>query len=1028
MNEKEKKQTSKPTLEELLTSKESLPVAKRNLKNSTPNMEKNPTKRNAKISSLENLLSNTNTISPPSTPFVGISTSKNVVDSSIADYNPIAVNSTTTTEKEIRLDISQEKTEYPQNETDDSTCTTDYEDVTSDYEIGEECARQSNKSNVKGKADSTISDSIGSRKSFAESAYEAISENEKVNEAIGTAYRSVKNHIIGNELTSKQSGSKKKKQKKKKYKSEPSQDAIPIESIWNGIVKTTSGQYVKILEILPINFNDFSINEKQDVVRSFGSIFMNGPTLIHLKTIVDKSNPARIISYIKSQCEEEKWKHGIANEVVDCAQDVINKIIDISNNSALSHRYFLSYRYEGNSSDPEDIYNDLETTKISIMQAFANCGNVVVDNVLDNATVAVGEILYYCLNRNSCREESLQQRINRVMHDYDLYNKSVHKNYIPKDVDFLGCKGLYFGKGDDYWYQDGRYKTSFTLMTKGYPSYVEPGWLNHFTDLGDGTELDVFIQKYPHDITEDSLSQYTRLVRVSAQNTNNSEKYMEKASKVQNNTFVVNKMKAQQDLFDVCTIITISADTIHDLRFKKTAIIKNLTKKQLYVEEAVYNCKEYYLSTLPLLYVPSAIFKRNKRNFLTESLESLYIYNSYEFFDPHGYVLGEHMNPNNKSVVSINNFSYPNPHIAIFGMSGSGKTFSTEVIARAMRIVGIRVFFILPVKGHEYKRGCQAVAGQYIQFGPGCNQRINICEIRPAQEVDRNIMQELGVTETSLLAQKITSLLTWLQLNRLRDPISLEEMDIITNELSAMYQSFGFTDDNDSAWLDKEHGIVRPSPIISDMYDRFKLNPYLDRAATSIKKYVTGSCKNMNGPTNIDYDNKYNCIDVDESKIPKDLLPAFLFTAYDWVYSLIKENCLSLDCVVFDEIWKLLVNEYTSDQVKEMIKILRGYGGAMITATQDINDYLDNPAGRAILSNTATKIIMHMEKPEGSRLAKELGLSESDVSTFLRFGRGQVLLLTGQHRVFVNIKSSDKELRDFTTDPKVLKQLYKSSE
>lgn len=184
----------------------------------------------------------------------------------------------------------------------------------------------------------------------------------------------------------------------------------------------------------------------------------------------------------------------------------------------------------------------------------------------------------------------------------------------------------------------------------------------------------------------------------------------------------------------------------------------------------------------------------------------------------------------------------------------------------------------------------------------------------------------------------------------------------------------------------------------------------------------------MNGPTNIDYDNKYNCIDVDESKIPKDLLPAFLFTAYDWVYSLIKENCLSLDCVVFDEIWKLLVNEYTSDQVKEMIKILRGYGGAMITATQDINDYLDNPAGRAILSNTATKIIMHMEKTEGSRLAKELGLSESDVSTFLRFGRGQALLLTGQHRVFVNIKSSDKELRDFTTDPKVLKQLYKSSE
>ncbi len=593
-------------------------------------------------------------------------------------------------------------------------------------------------------------------------------------------------------------------------------------------------------------------------------------------------------------------------------------------------------------------------------------------------------------------------------------------------MDFLGCKGLYFGRGDDYWYQDGVYKTSFTLMSKGYPSYVEPGWLNHFTGLGQGTELDVYIRKYPHDITEDSLSQYTRLVRVSAQNTNNRDKYMEKASKVQNNAFVVDKMKAQQDLFDVCIIITISADSIRDLRFRKTAYLKEFNKKKLFVEEASYNCKEYYLSTLPLMYVSSAIFKRNKRNFLTESLESLYIYNSHEFFDPHGYVLGENMNSNNKSVVSINNFSYPNPHISIFGMSGSGKTFSTEVIARAMRVVGIRVFFILPVKGYEYRKGCQALGGQYIKLGPGCKQRINICEIRPSQTIDRNALLETDVVENPLLAQKITSLITWLQLNRLRDPITLEEMDIISNELSDLYYSFGFTNDNNSVWLNKEDGIIRPSPIISDIYDRFKLNPRLERAASSIRKYVSGSCMNMNGPTNIDYNNKYNCIDVDESQIPKDLLPAFLYTACDWVYSLVKENRLSYDAVVFDEIWKLLVNEYAAEQIKEMIKILRGYGGAVITATQDINDYLDNPAGRAILSNTATKIIMHLEKPEGKKLAKELGLSDEDVNLFSIFGRGQALLLTGVHRILVNIRASEKEVKDFTTDTSVLRQFYEN--
>lgn len=1022
MSEKERKQTSKQTLEELLTSNDPLHGLKQNSKPSMKNTVKQETKSDQPVisskPSVQQLLQNPvhqPALKPVNEPVKAAKQNVSVKvehpcppeqPASVEERNPRHEEEVSQTiSNRYRVENQEYMTKKPAPETNEEEIPDrkHLTDVNADEPVREK------------KKDNTV------KKSFAESVYSGISENENVQNFIGTSYRSIKRAVTNTESDK---PSKKKQPKKKKYKTEPSQEAVPIESIWNGIIKTTSGQYVKILEILPINFNDFSISEKQNVIRSFGSIFMNGPTTIHLKTIVDKSNPARIISYIKEQCEEEKWQRGISRQVIECAQDVIDKIIDISSTSALNHRYFLSYSYEGKSSDVEEIFNDLETTKYSIMQTFANCGNIVVDHALEDETIATGEILYYCLNRNSCREETLQQRINRVVHDYNQYNRITHKELTPQDVDFLGCKGLYFGKGDDYWYQDGVYKTSFTLMTKGYPSYVEPGWLNHFTGIGNGTELDVFIRKYPHDITEDSLSQYTRLVRVSAQNTNNREKYMERASKVQNNAFVVEKMKAQQDLFDVCIIVTVSADSIRDLRFRKSMYLKEFNKKKLFVEEASYNCKEYYLSTLPLMYVSSAIFKRNKRNFLTESLESLYIYNSHEFFDPHGYVLGENMNSNNKSVVSINNFSYPNPHISIFGMSGSGKTFSTEVIARAMRVVGIRVFFILPVKGYEYRRGCQALGGQYIKLGPGCKQRINICEIRPAQTIDRHALQETDIVESPLLAQKITAIITWLQLNRLRDPITLEEMDVITNELSALYHSFGFTDDNNSIWLNKEKGIIRPSPIISDMYDRFKLNPKLDRAAVSIKKYVSGSCMNMNGPTNIDYGNKYNCIDVDEAQIPKDLLPAFLYTACDWAYSLIKENRLSYDCVVFDEIWKLLVNEYASDQIKEMIKILRGYGGAVITATQDINDYLNNPAGRAILSNTATKIIMHLEKPEGKKLAQELGLQDEDVNLFSTFGRGQALLLTGVHRILVNIRASDKEVRDFTTDANVLRQIY----
>ena len=109
--------------------------------------------------------------------------------------------------------------------------------------------------------------------------------------------------------------------------------------------------------------------------------------------------------------------------------------------------------------------------------------------------------------------------------------------------------------------------------------------------------------------------------------------------------------------------------------------------------------------------------------------------------------------------------------------------------------------------------------------------------------------------------------------------MTVEESDIIEVELAKLYHDFGFTSDNDSAWIDKNRGIVRPSPIIGDMYDRFSMNPRLKRTADSLKKYVSGNCAHMNQQTNVDPYNMYNCIDVDQDNIPKDLVPSFLFIA-----------------------------------------------------------------------------------------------------------------------------------------------------
>ena len=55
----------------------------------------------------------------------------------------------------------------------------------------------------------------------------------------------------------------------KKNKLEFAQDIIPVKDIKAGIIETTDGRYIKILEIEPINFMLRSDDEQFSIISSF---------------------------------------------------------------------------------------------------------------------------------------------------------------------------------------------------------------------------------------------------------------------------------------------------------------------------------------------------------------------------------------------------------------------------------------------------------------------------------------------------------------------------------------------------------------------------------------------------------------------------------------------------------------------------------------------------------------------------------------------------------------------------------------
>ena len=83
--------------------------------------------------------------------------------------------------------------------------------------------------------------------------------------------------------SSKNRGAKEKRRKPEKL--EFVQPFLPVKEIRNGIVETTDGRYIKILEIEPINFMLRSSEEQFNILSTFASWLKISPMRLQFKSI-----------------------------------------------------------------------------------------------------------------------------------------------------------------------------------------------------------------------------------------------------------------------------------------------------------------------------------------------------------------------------------------------------------------------------------------------------------------------------------------------------------------------------------------------------------------------------------------------------------------------------------------------------------------------------------------------------------------------------------------------------------------------
>lgn len=363
-------------------------------------------------------------------------------------------------------------------------------------------------------------------------------------------------------------------------------------------------------------------------------------------------------------------------------------------------------------------------------------------------------------------------------------------------------------------------------------------------------------------------------------------------------------------------------------------------------------------------------------------------------------------------------------HIAILGTSGAGKTFTLQLMALRMRRKGIQVFIIAPLKGHEFHRACSNIGGQFISISPASQNCINIMEIRKADKSVDDLLDGPG-TEKSLLAAKIQRLHTFFSL--LIPDMSHEERQLLDDAMICTYGTKGITHDNASLEQPKNPGCYKEMPILGDLYEILAASPETKRLANILNRLVNGSARSFNQQTNVALDNKYIVLDI--SELTGDLLTVGMFVALDFVWDKAKENRTAEKAIFVDECWQLIgasSNRQAAESVLELAKTIRGYGGSLVCATQDLNDFFaldDGKYGKGIINNSKTKILLNLEEEEAQRVQGVLHLSEAELMEITHFERGSALISTNNNNIAVEIKCSQMEKELITTDRRELAEL-----
>lgn len=823
---------------------------------------------------------------------------------------------------------------------------------------------------------------------------------------------------------------------------------LPIKDIVQGVVVTRDKRFVKVLELLPVNFYTMSSMDKSAAIEDFAAYLKIAPANLQINVLTQPFDLNGYLKLLKGYLEQETNERCRA-----MLEESIEYVPQLVKREALTHRFFLSFSYDPSMKaadhTPEAVAAVLNEKAEVARRYLDRCGVAVLEpEYADNFIL---DLFYKIINKHTSQHIRLPDGVFDMLgmvhgiYDEDTLkaleteaaapsgkkkrklfsrNKTISPLsrleagattipdlIAPPDIDTHHA---------DYLLLDGVYHAYLYISGYGYSTVVGKGWLTSLIEAGEGVSLSFQLVKQLREKTVNAIGQTTMINRSRMRDVGDTRQdFEELGDAIGAGLYLKEGMNREgQDFYYMHTLIEVIADDPDTLEQRMTAVETLCVASDMLAKRCEYKHEQAFLSFLPLLISDPDIERKSRRNALTSGVAASFPFASFELSDQKGIFLG--LNLYNRSPVFLDfydDYKYTNGNFAGFGNTGAGKSVLLQCIGKRVREQQRKVIYIVPEKGHEYIPLCEALGGQYIKLGPSSDDSIGLMDIRRFRDDPYNARTK-GLRHDSLMAEKVSWLTGWYSLNKKN--LTEEDRAYIDAALIECYNNFGITFDNASVF--EEDGVTpKRMPVIKDWYDVLMSKPQTEHLATVLTRYVSGSAISMGGPCNIDPDNPYTVIDL--SGLPDDLMLPWVYAATGFATDIILQNGDVGTALLSDELWKLVgahSNPLAADYTVRMVKLIRSQGGIAGVTSQGMADMMaldGGKYGKSILDSCRIKMVMQMEEQEARLIQKVLNLTEEETKMITRFHRGEGLLCIGHNHVPIAVHVSPKEYDAITTSP-----------